>query len=107
MTPLPLEALKSNVHKQLKKGYPAGELRHELLRQGYALDEIEQAFVPLRFWNNAAEGFGSRNYGGFGGLIGFGLLQLKPALGIHLVIGCLTTGIACLLIKWLHWYENR
>lgn len=34
------EALKSYVHTRLKKGYPAGELRHELLRQGYALDDM-------------------------------------------------------------------
>jgi|GEM_PF-1241764 len=101
------EALKSYVHTRLKKGSPAGELRQELLRQGYALDDIEQAFTPRRFWNNDAEGFGWRQFQGPVVFILLGLVRLRIDYYYHFSVGCIVTGIACLLIKWLHWYEQR
>jgi len=40
------EKLKQYVQKRLKKGYPGGELRAELLQQGYTAEAIEMAFKP-------------------------------------------------------------
>lgn len=50
--------LTSFVRKRLKKGYPAGELRSELLRQGYADQVIDEAFTPHRQWSDPTQGFG-------------------------------------------------
>jgi hypothetical protein len=107
MALLPLEALKSFVYKRLKKGYPAGELRHELLRQGYAADEVEQVYTPRRSWNDPTQGFGWRQFQGPAGFVLLGLVWLREEHYFHFAVGCIVTGIACLLIKWLHWYENR
>ncbi|PZR26931.1 MAG: hypothetical protein DI535_12190 [Citrobacter freundii] len=42
------------IRKQLMKGVPSGELREELIRQGYSAEDIEKAFAPkpydMRTW---------------------------------------------------------
>lgn len=107
MNPMTPEALKSYVNKRLKRGYPAGELRHELLRQGYALDAVEQAFSPRRLWHGAAEGFGLRQFQGAAGFLVLGLFRIRIEHYFHFGVGCIVTGIACFLIKLLYLYENR
>jgi hypothetical protein len=38
------EEKRKEIKKRLKSGYPAGELKNELLLQGYSEEEIEMAF---------------------------------------------------------------
>jgi hypothetical protein len=61
MNPLTPEELKQYVGKRLKKGYPAGELRDELVQQGYTTETIEQAFNPAPTPGDAEKGFGWRS----------------------------------------------
>jgi hypothetical protein len=104
MTP---DELKNYVKKRLKKGYPGGELRYELLQQGYAADAIEQAFSPGRQWNDPVEGFGLRQFQGAAGFLVLGLFRLRIDYYYHFAAGCIVTGIACFLIWLVYWYENR
>jgi hypothetical protein len=69
------EELKQHVSKQLKRGYPSGELKEELLKQGYTTESIEKAF--------SMDGYSSSNRFGLGpvllstSLILLGLWQMK------------------------------
>ncbi len=35
---------KNEIQKKIKKGYPIGELKNELLKDGYSLEEINSCF---------------------------------------------------------------
>ncbi len=37
-------SLKKIIQKKIKKGYPIGELKNELIRDGYSLEEINSCF---------------------------------------------------------------
>lgn len=102
-----LPELTAYVRKRLRKGYPAGMLQEELLRQGHPADTVDQSFTPKRQWAGAAEGFGWRQLRDAAGFISLGLLRIRQEHWFHFAIGCIVTGIACLLIRLLYWYENR
>lgn len=53
------EELKQHVSKQLKRGYPSGELKEELLKQGYTVETVEKAFSAGGY--ASSDGFGLRS----------------------------------------------
>ena len=96
------EELNAYISKRLKKGYPAGELRNELLEQGYAADIIDQAIDQTAAPEAHADRFGWKSVLVSILLIILGISQLNDSTNQsrHMIgIGTLITGIVGLVIK--------
>jgi hypothetical protein len=106
------EELKQYVSKQLKRGYPSGELREELLQQGYTVEAVEKAFSvdgysPSGETNNR---FGFRSVLLSIGLIVLGISQMNGnayASSRMIGIGSLVVGIVGLVFKLVDWRGNK
>ena len=97
------EELKQYVSKQLKRGYPSGELKEELLKQGYTVEIVEKAFAVDRSYSSS-DGFGFRSVLLSIGLIVLGISQMNGhAYASSRIVGIetLVVGTVGLMIKLL------
>jgi hypothetical protein len=98
------EDLKEYVSKQLKRGYPSGELREELLQQGYAAEAIEKAFSVDGYSSSGpnTDRFGLRSVLLSIGLILLGIWQMDSHIystSRMIGIGSLMVGTIGLILK--------
>lgn len=94
------EELKQHVSKQLKRGYPSGELKEELLKQGYTTESVEKAFSVDGY--SSSDRFGLRSVILSIGLIVLGIIQMNGhvyAASRMVGIGSMMVGVIGLIIK--------
>jgi hypothetical protein len=95
------EDLKEYVSKQLKRGYPSGELREELLKQGYTAEVVEKAF-SVDGYSSSDNKFGLRSVLLSVGLIVLGIWQMNSHIysaSRMIGIGTLIVGTIGLILK--------
>jgi hypothetical protein len=81
------EEITDGIKKQLRKGYPQGEIINDLKKQGYSKEEIEETFYSLTSRKGTQSGTGN------------------IPLWFMLSIGFVILGIAILSVKYLWIYK--
>jgi fatty acid desaturase len=88
---------KGLIRKKLKRGYPQGEIKEELRKEGYSEQEIEAAFNTLREHNSQSRGKFPISFVLGTGLVitGIAVLAIFPgaSLGLFFLLGGAATFI--------------